>query len=142
MNQIKLSHFPDHPAYRRLFWQSLNCDDCAADCCRHHPIGPPLSSGDVRALAGALGMKTDMFRANYTASIAGQQVLKLPCRFQVNNRCSVHTIRPANCREYPLIHILCSDNIVHLGVRLNCPRAGAALAAMEAALLAHEPALK
>ena len=84
----------------------LTCCRCGA-CCRW-PGYVRLSDGDVEAIAAFLGMSAAAFTERFTRLTADRHGLSLTeqpdqsCIFiDADNRCRVHAVKPAQCREFP-----------------------------------------
>jgi Fe-S-cluster containining protein len=80
--------------------EHLVCTQCGA-CCRN-TNGEVLFPPDVEQLARRLGISKNAFKVKYTITYGGKRLLKGPCPFLVDNRCSVYEDRPIVCKTYPL----------------------------------------
>lgn len=79
----------------------IDCLDCG-NCCRS--LGPRLIERDVKLLAGELGVKPGTFiKTRLKRDEDGDLVFQsMPCPFLGDdNYCSVYSVRPKACREYP-----------------------------------------
>jgi Fe-S-cluster containining protein len=140
--ELRFSIFPNHPELRKKYFEIFDCDLCGT-CCNFF-FGVPVTKEDVQRLARHLGTYPSEFKEKYCVYDIPRRIwiLKHPCAFLQDGKCTVHDYRPDNCRAYPLINALCTDNIEHLGVRLNCPRALPALRYLETLLIESKPVMK
>lgn len=84
--------------------RQIDCTTCA-NCCK--VMRPVLMPQDVQRLARHLTLSEDAFRSRYLQKHKDQQgeVFKnRPCPFLVENRCTVYSCRPDDCRSYPHLH--------------------------------------
>ncbi|PLX80000.1 MAG: hypothetical protein C0616_09450 [Desulfuromonas sp.] len=59
-----------------------------------------------------------------------------PCPFlTADHGCSIHAIRPLDCRSFPLIPFFCSDGSIAFRVDIECPSAKTISAAFQARLM-------
>ncbi len=78
---------------------------CSA-CCSDHGdyTSLYLNEGDVRALAGFLGLTREEFLRRHTTIEDGEVLMKMDppdCLFLEDGRCSAYHARPTQCRTFP-----------------------------------------
>lgn len=88
---------------------SYDCNQCPAYCCSYKRIS--VSPVDIFRLARHFGLSVESARRRFTKTKEGEQVLRHQkdkyfgtiCRFldSETRRCTVYTVRPGVCREYP-----------------------------------------
>ena len=89
-----------HRSHETVF-QHLDCLTCA-NCCK--TTSPIFYKNDMERLARHFGLKPGKFIENFLKiDEDGDYVLKSsPCPFlQEDHHCSVYSVRPKACREYP-----------------------------------------
>jgi Fe-S-cluster containining protein len=82
----------------------IDCTQCA-NCCK--VVQPSLKSPDIIRLARYLKLPGKAFRAQYLQKDDEKQgdIFKVrPCPFLHENRCTVYSSRPDDCRSYPHLH--------------------------------------
>ena len=82
----------------------IDCTRCA-NCCK--AVQPLLKPRDVQRLARHLNLSAADFRTQYLQKDNEEQgeVFKvMPCPFLQENRCTVYSSRPDDCRFYPHLH--------------------------------------
>ena len=82
----------------------IDCTKCA-NCCK--VVQPLLKSRDIKRLARYLNLPEEAFRAQYLQKDDKKQgdIFKVrPCPFLHENRCTVYSSRPDDCRSYPHLH--------------------------------------
>ena len=82
----------------------IDCTQCA-NCCK--VVQPSLKSRDIIRLALYLNFPGKVFRAQYLRKDDEKQrdIFKVrPCPFLHENRCTVYSSRPDDCRSYPHLH--------------------------------------
>ena len=82
-------------------FEHTNCLDCA-NCCKTHP--PLLKEKDMQRIATHLGISQAKFVSEYAMMDEdGDWVMyTVPCPFLLpDNACSIYSVRPQACREYP-----------------------------------------
>jgi hypothetical protein len=87
-------------AHERAFAE-INCLQCG-NCCL--TTGPRLSERDVQRLAGALSLRPARFIQRYTRRDEDGDLVfaRMPCPLLGEDLyCSVYSVRPTACREYP-----------------------------------------
>lgn len=85
-------------------WSYIDCRTCA-NCCKTQQ--PVFSRREAQRIATYLGMTLQDLVARYLTSDAdaGKYITQQrPCPFLENNLCSIYTVRPAVCRNYPHLH--------------------------------------
>jgi uncharacterized protein len=96
----------------------IDCTQCA-NCCK--TIGPILCENDIDNLSKLLNLNNDEFINTYLKrDDEGDLVLNnIPCLFLKENKCSVYSKRPEDCRSYP--HLQKDEFISRLyAVITNC----------------------
>lgn len=85
-------------------WSYIDCRTCA-NCCKTQQ--PAFSRAEAQRVATYLGMTLQELAAHYLTSDAdaGKYVTqRCPCPFLENNLCTIYTVRPAVCQNYPHLH--------------------------------------
>jgi len=82
---------------------SIDCTTCG-NCCRSFIVS--LDEADKKRLEDHLGVASATVNRKYLEkSQMGQWVFShIPCSFLKDNRCTVYSARPADCRDYPHLH--------------------------------------
>lgn len=82
----------------------IDCTSCG-NCCRHLMIN--LEDSDINRLASHLSLSTEDFENRYVEKSAGANICimnTIPCHFLQDNKCTVYTARPEECRTFPGLH--------------------------------------
>ena len=82
----------------------IDCTRCA-NCCK--TISPLLNPRDIQRLARHLNLSESDFQAQYlqkNEEEGGEVFNATPCPFLKENRCTVYSSRPDDCRFYPHLH--------------------------------------
>lgn len=98
-------------------FKTINCLDCA-NCCK--TTGPLVTDKDVIRIAKHLKMKPQQFIQHYLrVDEDDDYVLQvLPCPFlDSDNFCSIYTVRPKACREYPHTNRVKQKQILNLALK-------------------------
>jgi Fe-S-cluster containining protein len=85
-------------------WSSIDCRTCA-NCCKTQQ--PVFSRPEVQRIADYLGMTLQDLVVHCLTSDAdaGKYITRqCPCPFLENNCCTIYTVRPAVCKNYPHLH--------------------------------------
>lgn len=135
----KMKHYDVNALMYNAHDEAFAQTDClhCANCCKTIP--PLLENEDVRRIAQHLNMKVSDFRKKYmTLDEDGDPVLnKTPCYFLgKDNKCSIYSIRPKACAEYPFTNYNNTKNVFGMVV-LNaaiCPAVSKVLDIMERGL--------
>jgi Fe-S-cluster containining protein len=90
---------PDTAANMAWLWAYFECEQCG-QCCRIHTIGVRITRQEAEQLAQREHLSTPEYLANILED-RGTFIVPQPCRYLVNNRCTVHDIKPSVCRNYP-----------------------------------------
>jgi uncharacterized protein len=89
-----------HKLHHEEFTET-DCTGCAI-CCRS--LGPRLTSSDIERVSKYLKTGTsDFFKTYLSVDEDNDYVFKsMPCPFlQEDNHCSIYSVRPGACRNYP-----------------------------------------
>jgi Fe-S-cluster containining protein len=89
-----------HKAHEDVFAKT-NCLDCA-NCCK--TTGPLFTIKDIERISKHLRLKPSAFIEKYLRIDEDEDYVlqSVPCVFlDHDNYCSIYTIRPKACREYP-----------------------------------------
>ena len=84
-----------------LAFSSIDCLDCA-NCCK--TTGPLITDKDVVRIARHLKLSPQQFIEQYLRIDEDDDYVlqSVPCPFlDVDNFCSIYSVRPKACREYP-----------------------------------------
>ena len=104
IRHIPVTRFDEvaHPVVEEITAQ-IDCTTCG-NCCRHQE--PGVTPAEIETLANAKHMLPEDFKDHYVAwDREGVSFLcKQPCVFLAGNRCSVYTLRPASCADFPGLH--------------------------------------
>jgi Fe-S-cluster containining protein len=104
----------------------VDCTACA-NCCRHSVVA--VNDRDIERIARHLGVSVDEARRVYTvadAEASSARVLRSSregCVFLKGTFCSIYTVRPKTCRDFP--HVAAGEH--SLGGRLESHARWAAL---------------
>lgn len=82
-------------------FDKVDCLSCA-NCCK--TTGPLLTSADISRIAKHLKLKEAQFVDDYLRKDEDNDYVlqTLPCPFLgTDNHCSIYSVRPKACREYP-----------------------------------------
>ncbi|MBR9691784.1 YkgJ family cysteine cluster protein [Candidatus Woesearchaeota archaeon] len=89
----------------------MECQHCGM-CCGDNRININLTVGDIWRICSHLKISVDKFFENYSGfkkfgdprnpDVFDVDLgLNMPCKFWVDNRCSIYSARPVNCRIFP-----------------------------------------
>ena len=81
----------------------IDCTSCA-NCC--FVLKTRVTKKDINKLARSQNITENEFRQEYieTSQEGDMKLKELPCRFLENNKCTVYSHRPYDCRSYPHLH--------------------------------------
>lgn len=84
-------------------WKDIDCLSCA-NCCK--VMTPTYTGADLRRIAGHLGMTVDSLKEKWLKKekSSGDWINRnTPCQFLdlTTNRCSIYSVRPADCAGFP-----------------------------------------
>ncbi len=81
-------------------FSETDCTLCA-NCCK--TTSPLFNKQDVDRISKYLGLKPAQFEQEYLLIDNDNDVVlkKTPCAFLENNNCSIYSVRPKACREFP-----------------------------------------
>jgi Fe-S-cluster containining protein len=85
-------------------WSDIDCRTCA-NCCKIRQ--PALSRHEAQRIATHLGMTLQDLVAQYLTSdadVGKYTTQQCPCPFLEDNLCTIYTVRPAVCKNYPHLH--------------------------------------
>jgi len=82
-----------------LILSQVNCDGCDAICCR---VSPPDET--VAMTPSEYKMLREKYGDEGMVSTWLGGVIKMPCRFLKNKRCSIYSERPLACVVFPIQH--------------------------------------
>jgi len=88
-------------AQHELAFRSIDCLDCA-NCCK--TTGPLITDKDVIRIARHLKLSPQRFIEQYLRIDEDDDYVlqSVPCPFlDTDNFCSIYSVRPKACREYP-----------------------------------------
>jgi Fe-S-cluster containining protein len=84
----------------RWCWEHFTCQECA-QCCRIHREGVKITLPDARRLARHDGLTLKEYYRT-VQKCEDHCLIEQPCRYLEGNCCTVHSIKPEICRNYPL----------------------------------------
>lgn len=90
---------PDTPANLEWLLAHFECKQCG-QCCRMHTIGLRITYVEAEKFAGREGVSTQEYVTGLMED-QGTYIIPQPCRYLVNDACTVHEIKPSVCRKYP-----------------------------------------
>lgn len=104
------------------FDKLLKCKRCGA-CCSAvlFKTGVLLFPQEVERLSIRAGVSKRQFKDKYSYTEDGRRFLKLPCPFYKDGECSVYSVRPLVCREFPLNQIVPKNGRMWMTVNMDCP---------------------
>jgi Fe-S-cluster containining protein len=83
----------------------IDCTSCA-NCCK--TLHPDLQSHEIDALAQQLTITPQDFKNKYTnnpnATSENCHFKNKPCAFLTNDKCTVYSLRPLSCADFPNLH--------------------------------------
>lgn len=99
----------------------LKCQRCGK-CCNAtlFDTGVLLFPFEIERLAIKSNLSKRQFKERFTYTENGRRFLKLPCPFYQDG-CSVYSVRPVACREFPLNQIVPKNGKMWMTVNMDCP---------------------
>ncbi|MEO8400095.1 MAG: YkgJ family cysteine cluster protein [Ignavibacteriaceae bacterium] len=80
----------------------IDCTKCG-NCCKK--ISPSLNEKEIVRISERINFSPEAVKEKYIEISDGEQFFKdRPCNFLHENKCSIYTDRPGDCREYPFLH--------------------------------------
>lgn len=82
----------------------IDCTTCG-NCCKTYMIS--LEKTDIARLSGFLGISDEECKNKYLEVSQEERTTifnKIPCHFLCDNKCTVYSARPEDCRSYPHLH--------------------------------------
>jgi Fe-S-cluster containining protein len=82
-------------------WKEIKCTECAHCCKTMTPIFLPE---DMTRISKHLGITVAQLKKQYITKEkdSGKWVIsEHPCKFLVDNKCSIYEVRPLDCAEFP-----------------------------------------
>ena len=104
-------------------FKKIDCLDCA-NCCK--TVGPLFNSKDITRISKHLKLKPGDFTEKYLRIDEDNDfvVNALPCPFlSLDNYCSIYSIRPKACKDYPLTDLKNQKKLLKLHIEntKHCP---------------------
>jgi Fe-S-cluster containining protein len=90
---------PDTAANREWLQAHFECAQCG-DCCRIHTIGVRITHPEMERLAQREHLSTPEYLATILTD-GETYIVPQPCRYLINNSCTMHDIKPSVCSKYP-----------------------------------------
>ncbi len=90
---------PDTPANLEWLLAHFECKQCG-QCCRMHTIGLRITLEEAEKFARKDGVSLKEYMAGLVED-QGTCIIPQPCRYLLDDACTVHGIKPAVCRKYP-----------------------------------------
>ncbi|GEM_PF-2660213 len=113
---------PDTPANLEWLLAHFECKQCGR-CCRMHTIGLRITHAEAERFAQRQGVSVQEYVVGLVED-RGTYILPQPCRYLVNDACSVHDIKPSVCRKYPFHQRKPVDSDTAWVVIAGCPGSG------------------
>lgn len=105
----------------------FRCTECGA-CCTGAPGRVRVTEEEVRAISEVRNQDVDAFRRSETRMEDGDRLLREKpngdCVLFENGRCSVHAVKPAQCRLYPFWFQNVRSEAAWEKTRRECPGIG------------------
>lgn len=80
----------------------IDCTSCG-NCCKE--VYPRMTPDDISRLAKGMGQSTaEVLRLTYKQDDHTVSFCESPCPMLQDNKCTVYSSRPDECREYPHLH--------------------------------------
>ncbi|NYZ79820.1 YkgJ family cysteine cluster protein [Candidatus Micrarchaeota archaeon] len=90
-----------------------SCLECGNECCCGETVF--LSNNDRKRIAKATG-RNDFYEGHIIRKKNGK------CPFYKKMKCSIHEIKPLDCRLYPLTFLIDEKGKPRLYLEMNCPK--------------------
>lgn len=110
---------PDTPANLEWLLAHFECKKCG-QCCRVHTIGLRITRQEAEKFAQREQVSTPEYLAGVLED-SGTYIIPQPCRYLVNNTCTVHDIKPSVCSKYPFHQRKIVDRKTAWVVIAGCP---------------------
>jgi len=105
----------------------FECQPGCTNCCRQDGF-VYLSEGDVERIARYLGLTPGEFERRYVYRTRHLRRLRTPrgvrCRFLREDGCSIHAVKPTQCRVFPFWPEMVDDRRKWNGAGSFCPGIG------------------
>jgi len=105
----------------------FECQPGCTKCCEQQGF-VYLTESDLTRIAGHLGMRPAAFERQYVYRTAKQIRLRVPrqsqCHFLGEDGCSIHTVKPTQCRIFPFWPELVDDKKEWRKTARWCPGIG------------------
>ena len=105
----------------------FECQPGCTECCRQKGF-VYLTEADLARAAEFLGMSADAFEKRYVYRTSRKMRLRVPraanCPFLLENGCSIHPAKPAQCRVFPFWPELVESRREWLKTARYCPGIG------------------
>lgn len=96
---------------------AFKCRRCGKCCNGTFFKGVPLSPEDITRLERHLGRSISDLCYTEEHNGSSRQCLRLSCPFFDGKKCTIHPVRPKNCREFPIF--VGKD---YFEIHTNCPQ--------------------
>lgn len=101
-----------------------NCLDCGICCKIFNNI--EIADDEIQNISRYLKITKSEFLKKYTTQNQKCNMpttsLKTPCKFQKSSNCTIHKIKPFDCKTFPLLINLTKEQAIITGIYL-CPQA-------------------
>ena len=96
---IVVEGLPNTAANLEWLQAHFECEQCG-QCCEVHSVGVRITREEAALLAQRESLANEVY-ANGILEAGDTYIIPQPCRYLVDNRCTVHDIKPSVCRTYP-----------------------------------------
>lgn len=110
---------PDTPANMEWLLANFECKQCG-QCCRMHTIGLRITREEAEKFAERESVSPEEFTAGLLQD-GGTYIIPQPCRYLVDDSCTVHDIKPSVCRKFPFHQRKVVDDNTAWVVIAGCP---------------------